>query len=436
MKESGTGYRHYVLGVLLLAYLVNSLDRSILSLLIEPIRLEFGLSDTQLGVLSGLAFALFYSALAIPIAALADRWNRRNVLALAVLLWTLMTALCGWAGSFVALLMARIGVAIGEAGCNPASHSLLADYFAPQRRATALGIFALGAPAGALITGLVGGWGSENFGWRGTMMLAATPGLLLVPLLLLTVREPRRPVQPMPAVPGAARPSLPSTLAHLWSQASFRHLCLASALHSFAMYGASSFNPAYLSRSHGWTGGEVGELIALTGLAGLAGGLFGGIATDRLSAGRMEPRWQLWAPGIATLLAIPVQIVAYLGSGTAMTASLLLSSALSLVFFGPSYAAAQSLAAPRMRAVAASILLFSKALVGMGLGPLMVGVLSDRLAPALGQDSLRWALLLVPAFNAWAGWHFFIAARHLRQDLQRLAVRSHDLPLAEPAPFG
>jgi sugar phosphate permease len=201
------------------------------------------------------------------------------------------------------------------------------------------------------------------------------------------------------------------------------------------MYGASSFNPAYLSRSHDWTSGQVGQLVAMAGLAGLAGSLFGGIVTDRLIAARAEPRWQLWAPGIATLIAIPVQIIAYLGSGVAMTTALLLSSALSLVFFGPSYAAAQSLAAPRMRAVAASMLLFSKALVGMGFGPLLVGMLSDRLAPALAENSLRWALLLVPLFNAWAGWHFFIAARHLRADLRRLSAHGRDLPVADPAPF-
>lgn len=416
MNASKPGYRHYVLAVLLLGYLVNSLDRSILSLLIEPIRKEFGLSDTQLGVLSGLAFALFYSALAIPVATLADRWNRRNVLALSVLLWTLMTAVCGLAGSFAALLIARIGVAIGEAGCNPASHSLLADYYAPARRATALGIYALGAPAGALLTGVLGGWGSEHLGWRATMFLAATPGLLLVPLLFLTVAEPQH-AQTAGASTGPA--PLPQALRFLWSRLSFRHLCLASALHSFSMYGAASFNPAYLSRSHGWSGGEIGHLVAWMGVAGLAGSLLGGMVTDRLGAQRAEPRWQLWAPAIATLMCIPIQILAYLGSGPAMTAALLMSSALSLVFFGPSYAAAQALAAPQMRAVAASVLLFSKALVGMGLGPLLVGMTSDLLGPVAGQDSLRMGLLLVPLLNAWAGWHFLLAAHHLRTDLQR-----------------
>jgi predicted MFS family arabinose efflux permease len=421
MHVPRSGYRHYVLAVLLGGYLVNSLDRSILSLLIEPIRLEFGLSDTQLGVLSGLAFALFYSALAIPIAALADRWNRRNVLALSVLLWTFMTALCGVAGSFMALLMARIGVAIGEAGCNPASHSLLADYYAPEQRATALGIYALGAPAGTLLTGLIGGWGGEHLGWRGTMFLVGTPGLLLVPLLFLTVAEPQASPQPL-AARSPERSSLGSSLHYLWSQRSFRHLCVACALHSFAMYGAAGFNPAYLARSHGWKSFQIGQLVALMGVAGLVGSFVGGLVTDRLGRRGGEPRWQLWAPGIAALIVIPVQMVAYLGSGPVIVAALLLSSALSLVFFGPSYAAAQALAAPQMRAVAASVLLFSKALIGMGLGPLLIGIVSDRLAPAAGQQSLRFSLLLlVPLFNLWAAWHFFVAARHVGADLQRSA---------------
>jgi len=420
MGGAKPGYRHYVLAVLLAGYVLNAFDRSILNLLLEPIRQEFRLSDTQLGLLSGVAFALFYSAVAIPVATLADRWSRRNVLALSVLLWTVMTALCGVAGSFGALLLARIGVAIGEAGCNPPSHSLLADYFPAKQRATALGVYALGAPLGAMLTGLVGGWGSEHLGWRGTMLLAGAPGLLLVPLLFITVSEPARPAPAPRAVDQA--PGLRDALSSLWSLSTFRHLCLASALHSFAMYAASSFNPAYLTRSHGWTGGEIGQLIAMAGVAGLAGTLLGGIVTDRLGARRNEPRWQLWIPGMATFVVIPVQFVAYLGSGTAMVTALLLSSLLSLVFFGPSYATAQALAEPRMRAMAAAVLLFSKAIIGMGLGPLVVGMLSDRLAPMAGGESLRYSLLLAPLFNLWAGWHFLLAARHLRRDLQRIAV--------------
>jgi MFS family permease len=189
------------------------------------------------------------------------------------------------------------------------------------------------------------------------------------------------------------------------------------------MYSASAFNPAYLTRSHGWSGVQIGQLVAMVGLMGLAGTVLGGFITDRLGARHGEPRWQLWVPGAATLAVIPVQLVGYLGSGPVMVAALLLSSFLSLVFFGPSYATAQALAAPGMRAVAASVLLFSKAVIGMGLGPLLVGLASDRLAHVAGPHSLRFGLLLVPLFNLWAVVHFFVAASHIRSDLRAAPAR-------------
>ena len=416
--DFGTGYSRYVLAVLLFGYALNSFDRSILSLLLEPIRAEFGVSDTQLGLLTGLAFAAFFSTLAIPIAALADRWHRRNVLALAVLMWTLMTALCGLAGSFAALLLARMGVAVGEAGGNPPSHSLLADYFPPERRATALGIYALGAPAGSMLAGLFGGWGSENLGWRGTLVMAGAPGLLLVPLLFFPGAEPGRPASPAAAAPPAA-PPLPAALWFLWSQLSYRHLCLGSALHSLSMYAASSFIPAYLARSHGWEPGSAGKLVAMIGLAGLLGAFLGGYVTDRLRKLTGDVRWQLWLPGLATLACAPVQVLCYLGSGVPMVIAFMFSSLLSMIFFGPAFATAQSLAQPRMRAVAAAVLMFSTAMIGMGFGPLLVGIASDQLAPALQQHSLRFGLLIVPLVNLWAAVHFFRATRHLGTDLAR-----------------
>lgn len=415
MREP-SGHGRYVVGLLLFAYALNSFDRSILALLLEPIRLEFGVSDTQLGLLTGLAFGVFYSSLAIPVAALADRWSRRNVLVLSVTIWTLMTSLCGLAGSFAALLLLRVGVAVGQSGNNPASHSLLASFVPADRRSTALGLVALGAPAGAMLAGWFGGWGGEHLGWRMTIILAGIPGLLLVPLLL-TVKEPRLP---RPLAQRSNASSLRATMQVLWSRPAFRHLCMASALHSLSMYAASSFNPAYLSRSHGWDGSLIGNLVAFSGVTGLAGAFLGGFLTDRLGSRRGEVRWHLWVPALATLFVAPVQVLGYLGSGSAMVAALLTSSFLSLMFFGPSYATAQALAAPHTRAVAASLLLFSKAIIGMGLGPLLVGSASDLLAPLAQNHSLRLGLLLVPAFNIWAALHFFHAARHYRADLAKV----------------
>lgn len=419
MNAARPGYRGYVLAVLLAGYTLNSFDRSVLNLLLEPIRLEFGVSDTQLGLLSGLAFAAFYATLSIPIARLSDRWNRRNVLALSILLWTVMTALCGVAASFAMLLLARMGVAIGQSGASPTSHSLIADYFPAERRATALGIYTLGAAAGSMLAGLFGGWGAANLGWRSTLLFAAAPGLLLVPLLFLTVAEPAR--TPHPGEGASAVPSLRSAAAFLWSKRSFRHLCLACALHSLAMYASASFNPSYLSRTHGWSGSTIGALVATLGLTGLIGTFLGGFVADRMDERRRDARWLMWVPGIATLCVIPVQLVVYLGAGAPMVAAFLFSSLLSLVYFGPSYATVQALARPRMRAVAASLLLSSKAIIGMGLGPLLVGLVSDALAPTVGTQSLRMGLVLVPVFNLWAVAHFFIGARYLREDLQRPA---------------
>jgi predicted MFS family arabinose efflux permease len=420
MDRIRSGYKYYVLAVLLFGFALNSFDRSILSLLLEPIRLEFGASDTQLGLLTGLAFAVLYATLAIPIATLADRWHRRNVILLSALLWTAMTALCGLAGSFTMLLFARMGVGMGEAGAGPASHALLTTLFPQQRRATALAVFALGAPVGTMLAGLIGGWGGEHLGWRHTMLLAAAPGLLLVPLLLLTVPEPPR----VSAQEDKAAPAFGQALWSLWSQPAFRHLCIACGLHSAAMYGAYNFNPSYLARSHGWSGIDTGHLVAISGFTGLAGTFAGGALADFLRARRGEQRWQLWVPGVAMLALIPVQLLCYLGGGAAMVAALLLSSMLSLTFLGPAYATAQALAMPRTRAVAAATVLLFKGVVGLGFGPLLVGAASDLLAPVAQEQSLRLGLLLVPLFNLWAGVHFFLAARHLHRSRQAAATQA------------
>lgn len=417
-----SGYGRYLLGVLAFGYALGSFDRTILNLLIEPIRLEFGASDTALGVLSGPAFAILFATLSIPIAALADRWSRRNVLALSVLLWSLMTALCGLAGGFTFLVLARMGVAIGQAGANPTSHSMLAAHFPADRRSTALSLYVLGAPAGAMLAGIVGGWGSEHLGWRGTLMLASVPGLALAPLMFLTLRQPRD--EAVAAKVRRSVPPLTHTIPWLASLPSFRHLCVACALHALAMYSSQSFNPAYLARTHGWSGSSIGTLIALVGLAGMVGTFLGGFLSDRLSRRSGDARWQMWVPGIATFAVIPVQLLAYLGAGMPMAVAFLGSSLLSLVFFGPAFSTVQSLARPQMRAVAASLLLFSMSLIGMALGPLLIGMFSDLLAPRVGVGSLRLSLLQVPAFNLWSGLHFFLAAAHLRRDLRRAAAYS------------
>lgn len=421
-------YRNYVLGLLLAGYTLNSFDRSILSMLLEPIRTEFALADVQLGLLGGLAFAAFYSTLGVPVALWADRSSRRNVLALSISVWTGMTVLCGFATSFLMLAMARIGTAIGEAGGNPASQSLISGFFSPERRATALGIYALGAPAGAMLAGALGGLGSDTVGWRMTFVLAGLPGLLLAPLIFLTVTEPKRNTVASshgPEQHGShamqSRES-PATFRHvctfLWARSSFRHLCLACALHAVALYGAATFNVPFLSRSHGWSATDSGKLIALIGACGIVGTFFGGFIADRLSIRHRDPRWSLWVPALASLVLPAVQLMCYLGNEVEwVIGAFCLSGMLGTMFFGPSFATTQALAPERLRTVAASVLIFVKTMIGLGLGPLIIGAISDALAPAAGRHSLRYALLTAAVFNLWSFVHFVLAARTLRSDI-------------------
>jgi MFS family permease len=415
-------YWNYVLAALTICYIVNVMDRSqILAASIQSIKQEFGASDFQLGLLSGIPFAFFYSFLGIPIAALADRWSRRNVLALAVMLWSGMTALCGMAVNFTMLFAARVGTAVGEAGGSPPSHSLISDYFPKSRRGTAFSIFALAVPIGTSLGAAMGGWGNENLGWRLTFVVVGLPGLLLGLAVWLTVLEPPRGMADgvsRKAAIGKA-PGMMQVLKFLWLRKSFRHLSLAAALHSVVWYASGAFNNAFLQRSHAMTVSEAGYWISV--LAAIAGfGTFlGGFACDRLSTRFNDRRWYLWVPGIATLLCVPFQFLAYLSPGltTALPAFVGLMF-MAAVFFGPSFAMTQSLATVRMRSVATSLLLFIQTLIGNGLGPAATGYISDWLTPSLQGDSLRYALVLIGVVNVWAALHYVLGARTLRQDLE------------------
>ena len=416
-------YRRYVLGVLFLTYVLNVVDRSpVLGVSLQYIKKEFGVSDTQLGLLTGIAFALFYSTMGIPIAAWADRGNRRNVLALSVGVWSAMTALCGAAVSFVMLFAARVGTAIGEAGGSPPTHSLISDYFPKSERAKAFAIFALGVPFGTALGNYVAGQSIQAFGWRTTFMLVGLPGLAVAFLVWLTVKEPPRGMSDN--VSAAARraeaPSMLNALAVLWKVASFRHLALAAGLHSVVWYASSAFNAAFLIRSHGFDAAEVGNGLAVLSAIGGIGTYVGGVACDRLSVSRNDRRWYLWVPGIATLVMVPFQFGAYLVNDlTIAFPSFAVMMFLAAVFFGPSFAMTQALAPLKMRSVATSLLLFVQTLIGYGLGPLMAGRISDWLNPTYGADSLRWALVIVGLVNIWAATHYMLGARTLRADLER-----------------
>ena len=414
-------YGYYVLGALTICYIVNVMDRSqILAASVQAIKKEFGASDFQMGMLSGLPFAVFYSLMGIPIAAWADRSSRRNVLALAVATWSGMTALFVMAINFATLFLARIGTAVGEAGGSPPSHSLISDYFPKSRRGTAFAIYALAVPIGTSIGAAVGGWGNQNLGWRNTFIAVGAPGIVLAFIVYLTVKEPPRGMSDAARpVAGQATPGMMDVLKFLWLRRSFRHLSLAAALHSVVWYASGAFNNAFLQRSHAMTVQEAGYWISILSLIAGVGTFLGGYFSDRLSTRLNDRRWYMWVPGVATLLCVPFQFLAYLSpSLTVALPSFVGLMLMAAVFFGPSFAMTQALATLRMRSVATSVLLFIQTLIGNGLGPSVTGFISDLLGPSLQTDSLRYALVIIGVVNLWAALHYLVGARSLRQDLE------------------
>lgn len=416
--SSRSWYPRYVLGLLLVVYTINFIDRQVLSILMEPIKHDLGLSDTQLGILSGIAFALFYATLGIPIAYLADRKSRVKILSTCMIIWSAMTAVCGLAGSYTHLLMARIGVGIGEAGGTPPSHSLIADYFPLNKRATALGVYSMGIPGGVLLGFLLGGWINEWFDWRTAFLVVGIPGVLIAALVKWTVIEPRRGHADGLSGELNALP-LRTTIGFLLSRGTYVHITIAASLKSIAGYGVTQWLPAFFMRTHGFTSGEAGTLLALViGFAGLCGTFAGGLFADRLA--KRDLRWYAWMPGITMMLACPLGLVPFLTTDISTAATFLfLSTLLWMGMFGPVYSLIQNIAPPNMRAVASALLLFIVNLVGMGSGPWVVGMLSDGLASHFGADSLRIALLIVTCVYGWASIHFLMASRHVRRNVAK-----------------
>lgn len=420
-SNQSTLYRSYVLGLLLLAYVLNTADRSpLLGVSLQAIKIEFGASDTALGLLTGITFAIFYSAMGMPIAVLADRTNRVRVLSAAVVVWSVMTALCGSATSFAWLLAARAGVATGEAGCTPPSHSLVSDYFPRHQRGRAFAVLALGVGIGTTAGNLVAGSLIDVYGWRTTFAVIGLPGVLVGLLIAVTVREPPRGLAD--GLADAGRPTVVSAaVGALWKRPAFRHICLAAGFHSLVWYATGAFTIAFLQRSHGVTAGRAADIMAVVAIASTVGTLAGGWAADWISRRRGDARWNLWVPAIATLACVPCQLGAYLsGSMTGAVAGLLANGVLAAAFFGPSFAMVQRLAEVRSRSLATSVLLLTQTLIGYGLGPVIAGTLSDRLGPAYGNRSLGVALAIVAVVNVWAAAHYARASQTLRDDLAGL----------------
>jgi MFS family permease len=419
---SAPWYWYYVLGLLTLCYVANVVDRSqVLAASLQAIKREFGATDAQLGILSGLPFAIFYSFLGIPIAAWADRSSRRTVLAWSCALWSAATGVCGMAVNFGMLFGARVFTAIGEAGGSPPSHSLISDYFPKLKRGTAFSIFALAVPIGTSIGAAIGGWGTQHLGWRATFYLVGFPGVFLALLVRMTIIEPPRGYADFGGqiVEKKKAPPVSEVLWFMFRRPSFVHLSLAAALHSVVWYASGAFNNAFFQRSHGMSALQAGGWISLFSAIGGLGTFFGGYMADRLSKRQNDRRWYMWIPGIATLLCVPFQFVAYLSGNLTLVLPMFgAMTFMAAVFFGPSFAMTQAIATLRMRSVATSLLLLVQTLIGQGIGPWLAGFISDELGPSMGRGSLRYSLVIVGLVNVWAALHYLIGARTLRNDLE------------------
>jgi MFS family permease len=417
-------YKHYVLLVLLIGYVFNVADRGVYGVVLESIKTEIRASDFLMGLIGGLAFSICHSVATIPIARLADRWSRVKVLSIAVGVWSLATASCGLAWSYLSLFFGRALTAIGEAGGTPPSHALIADYFPPSKRATALAAFAMAVPIGAAVGNYGSGWFNEWYGWRTAFVLLGLPGLLIALLIWLTVREPPRGYSDgRVAVGNAPAPPFFAVLKFLLARNSFVHMSVGAALHAVVWYSGTTFNAAFFQRSHELSPGEAGSYIAAFSLIGAIGSFAGGYLADRISTRRNDRRWCMWVPAVACVLMVPIQFLAYLSAdlGVVVPIAFSLMFVLASMFFGPSFAVAQSLATARMRSVSASVLLFIQTMIGLTLGPAVVGLISDALQATQGRHSLAYAMALIGVVNLWAAAHYFLAARRYREDLTATA---------------
>ena len=410
------GYANWVLFLLLLAYILNFVDRQVLAIVGLEVKQEMGLSDTQLGLLLGPYFALSFTLAGFVIARIADIASRRNVLVLGLAAWSLLTAACGFARSFVQLASLRFSVAVGEAAGTPPSHSIISDYFPPARRATAMSIYGLGIYVGTGFGFAGGGLLLEWFDWRTAFLVAGLAGLPVMLLIALTVKEPVRGASE--AWAPAEAPPLLRVLPAIFATRAFRWLMAAAACQAFLGYAVLSWGATYLRRVFELSPGEAG--VAFGGIAALAGGLGslgGGVLADRLA--RRDPRWYAWLSAIVSLVAFPFAVVFVLAEGRELA---LLAFApfylLNNLYVASLWTLVQGLVAPGLRATASATQLAVTNVIGYGGGSLLVGLANDALAPRLGADAIRWSLLGAALVGATSALFFWQCARTLREDLR------------------
>ncbi len=403
--------------ILAIVYMFNFVDRQILAILLPQIRDEFGVSDAYLGFLSGTAFALFYVTLGVPIARYAERCNRRNLIAAAVALWSAMTALSGLAANIGQLTAARIGVGIGEAGCSPPAHSMIADYYPPKTRSTAMGFYTLGISAGIMLAYLAGGWVAQNIGWRETFFIVGIPGLLLAIIVRLTVKEPQRGVSESRSA-SSERPHFFQVLRLLVKRRSFIHMALAAGLSSFVGYSVVNFLPTFMVRSFQMQLAELGLWLGLIlGFCGGAGFFFGGYIADRLGHSSHKKAFNFIA--ITMLLSTALLAMMFLAKSSAMALLLFVIPAATMnVYLAPVLSQAQSLVGLSMRATTSALVLLIINVIGLACGPWITGLLSDVLQPKFAEESMRYSLLIVTlVIMPWAFLHYRRAGHWIDADL-------------------
>lgn len=409
-------YQRYVLAALTLVFTLNYLDRGLIVLLLEPIRKDLQLTDTQLGFLTGIAFGLFYATLGIPIARWADRGNRVSITSIAIALWGLTVMSCLFVTNFLQLVSARIAAAVGEAGCMPPTYSLLGSYFPkPAERTRAMSVYWLATPVSSLFSFLIGGWLNERYGWRMTFFIMGIPALLVAILFKLTVVEPRADPQKERSSPPQLRMS--KVLGILWRQPTARHLSIALILLFTLGLGLSPWYAAFMIRSHALSVPDVGFWLGIIFGGGGAIGILGG---GHVAAGRFadDEGGQLRLSGVLIACLFPCLGLFLLSGSTplALLGLALLVTGFNTIF-GPAFALMQRLVAEQMRATTIAVVMLLANLIGMGLGPQIVGVLSDLLKPSFGIESLRYAMLLTSFLALWSGYHFWQAGRTVQADV-------------------
>jgi MFS family permease len=459
------GYKRGVLGLLLLAYTFNFIDRTIINTIGQAIKVDLRLTDTELGLLGGMAFALCYTLLGIPIARLADRGNRVTIIAVSIAVWSAFTAACGIAQNFVQLLLMRVGVGVGEAGLSPPAHSLISDYYEPNRRASALSVYGLGIPLGVMFGAVAGGWIADNFSWRMAFVLVGLPGLLVALAMKVFIKEPPRASDTrrdaaLDCVPADQNPSLWGVIRTMFNSWGLIHLVAGCTLVSMAGYGTSMYSQAYFIRYFGVSFTLVGLVFGVIGgISSAIGTLLGGWLADL--GGRSNPQWYALVPGIGVTLAVPFYVLVFTRESWQASAWLLiLPGIFHFMYVAPSWGLVQNVMPGAMRATAAALLLFIVNIVGLGLGPPIcgwfidvfsastfdayeLGVFAEQCPGGIGFDGsseqvdaacrasvslgTRWGILVTLIFYAWGALHYYLSAITLPKNLlARIAAQNSD----------